>query len=167
VRAALAAGATAGLGLKVLTQRELYAYHQDAVHRAFRFTRALEILPLLVAGLGLAEALLAVSLDRRRELACLRASGATRGQVARAVLAEATGVGILGWVGGVAMGALLSLLWVRINFTVQLGWDLDFHFATSSLATAAVAALAVSIPAGLVPARRVARLPVVEALRSE
>jgi putative ABC transport system permease protein len=167
VRAAVAAGPTGALGLKVLTQRELYAYHQDAVHRAFRFTRALEILPLLVAGLGLAEALLTVSLDRRRELACLRASGATRRQVAGAVLAEATGVGIIGWIGGVVMGAVLSLLWVRINFTVQLGWDLDFHFATSSLAVAAVAAILVSLPAGALPAHRIARLPIVEALRNE
>ncbi len=167
VRAAVAAGPTGALGLKVLTQRELYAYHQDAVHRAFRFTRALEVLPLLVAGLGLAEALLAVSLDRRRELALLRASGATRRQVAGSVLAEAGGVGILGWIGGVFMGAALSLLWVRINFTVQLGWDLDFHFATSSLAVAAVAALLVSLPAGALPARRIASLPIVEALRNE
>jgi putative ABC transport system permease protein len=151
----------------VLTQRELYAYHQDAVHRAFRFTRALEVLPLLVAGLGLAEALLAAALDRRRELACLRASGATRRQVATAVVAEAAGIGTLGWVGGVAMGALLSLLWVCVNFAVQIGWELDFHFATQSLLTAAVAALAVSVPASLLPARRAARLPIVEALRTE
>jgi putative ABC transport system permease protein len=167
VRAAIAAGPGEALGLKVLTQRELYAYHQDAVHRAFRFTRALEVLPLLVAGLGLAEALLAAALDRRRELACLRASGATRRQVATAVVAEAAGIGTLGWVGGVAMGALLSLLWVCVNFAVQIGWELDFHFATQSLLTAAVAALAVSVPASLLPARRAARLPIVEALRTE
>jgi putative ABC transport system permease protein len=167
VRAAIAAGPGRTEGLKVLTQRELYAYHQDAVHRAFRFTRALEVLPLLVAGLGLAEALLAVSLDRRRELALLRATGATRRQVARAVVTEAAGVGAIGWVGGVAMGAVLSLLWVRVNFTVQLGWDLDFHFATASLPTAAVAAFLVSVPAGLLPALRVARLPIVQALRDE
>jgi putative ABC transport system permease protein len=165
IRAAVAAGPGRSLGLKVLTQRELYAYHQDAVHRAFRFTRAVEILPLLVAGLGLAEALLAVTLDRRRELGLLRASGATRAQLAGAVIAEAAGVGIVGWVGGVAMGVVLSLLWVRVNFTAQIGWDLDFHFATPALATAAAAALVVSIPAALLPARRVARLPIVQALR--
>ena len=167
VRAAVATGPSREHALKVLTQRELYAYHQDAVHRAFRFTRALEVLPLLVAGLGLAEALLAVSLDRRRELALLRAIGATRRQVAVAVVAEATGVGAVGWIGGVAMGTVLSLLWVRVNFTVQLGWDLDFHFAFASLPVAALAALLVSVPAGLLPAWRVARLPVVAALREE
>jgi len=165
VREAIAGGVGAEEGLKVLTVRELYAYHQDAVARAFRFTRALEILPLIVAALGLAEALLAVSLDRHREFALLRAAGATRGQVARSVVGEAGGVGLLGLAGGVAMGLVLALLWVRVNFRYQIGWDLDFHFATGSLAAAAVAALAVSLPAGLLPARRVARLPVMEALR--
>ena len=165
VREAIAGGVGAEERLKVLTVRELYAYHQDAVARAFRFTRALEILPLIVAALGLAEALLAVSLDRRREFALLRAAGATRSQVARSVLGEAAGVGVLGLAGGVAMGLVLALLWVRVNFRYQIGWDLDFHFATGSLLAAAVAALAVSLPAGLLPARRVARLPVMEALR--
>jgi putative ABC transport system permease protein len=167
VRRAIADGPGAGLGLKVLTQRELYAYHQDSVHRAFRFTSALEFLPLLVAALGLAEALLAVSLDRRREVGLLRATGATRGQIAAAVLAESAGVGVLGYLGGLAMGGVLSLLWVRVNFTVQLGWDLDFHFATASLPLAAAAAFLVSIPAALLPARRAARVPIVEALRTE
>jgi putative ABC transport system permease protein len=167
VRHAIAAGPGSRLGLKVLSQRELYAYHADAVGRAFRFTKALEFLPLLVAALGLAEALLAVSLDRRRELAGLRASGATRGQIARAVVAEAAGIGTLGYLGGVAMGLVLSVLWVRVNFAVQLGWELDFHLATMTLPIAAFAALAVSVPAGLLPARRVSRLPIVEALRAD
>src|SRR3989449_791119 len=42
VRHAIATDVGADLGLKVLTQRELYAYHQDAVRRAFRLTDALD-----------------------------------------------------------------------------------------------------------------------------
>src|SRR6266446_6464632 len=167
VRHAIATDVGADLGLKVLTQRELYAYHQDAVRRAFRLTDALEILPLVVAALGLAEALLAVSLDRRHEFALLRAAGATRAQVARAVVGESAGVGALGLAGGLAIGLVLALIWVRVNFTYQLGWEIDFHFAAGSIPAAAAAALLVSVPAGLLPARRVARLPVLEALRSE
>src|SRR5262249_40601222 len=167
VRRAIAGGVGREQGLKVLTQAELYAYHQDAVRRAFRFTHALEVLPLLVAALGLAEALLAVALDRRRELALLRAAGTTRRQVARSVVAEAAGVGALGLVGGLAMGALLSVLWVRINFAYQLGWDLDLHLALSDVPVAVLAAVLVSVPAGLLPARHIARLPVLEALRNE
>ncbi len=89
VRRAIATGVGREEGLKVLTQRELYAYHQDVVRRSFRFTHALEVLPLVVAALGLAEALLAVGLDRRHELALMRAAGTTRRQVAHSVVAEA------------------------------------------------------------------------------
>src|SRR5881296_3022055 len=167
VRHAIATEVGADLGLKVLTQRDLYAYHQAAVRRAFRLTDALEILPLVVAALGLAEALLAVSLDRRHEFALLRAAGATRAQVARAVVGESAGVGALGLAGGLAIGLVLALIWVRVNFTYQLGWEIDFHFAAGSIPAAAAAALLVSVPAGLLPARRVARLPVLEALRAE
>ena len=167
VRRAIASGVGREEGLKVLTQRELYAYHQDVVRRSFRFTHALEVLPLVVAALGLAEALLAVGLDRRHELALMRAAGTTRRQVAHSVVAEAAGVGVLGFVGGLAMGAVLSLLWVRVNFAYQLGWDLDIHFALGSVPLAALAAALVSVSAGLLPARRIARLPVLEALRDE
>ena len=85
--------------------------------------------------------------------------------MAGAAVAEAVGVGLVGWIGGVMMGGVLSVLWVRINFAVQLGWDLDFHFATATLPVAALATLVVSIPAGLLPARRAAQLPIVDALR--
>ncbi len=167
VRRAIATDVGRDEGLKVLTQRELYAYHQDAVRRSFRFTHALEVLPLLVAALGLAEALLAVALDRRRELALLRAAGTTRRQIAHSVVAEAAGVGVLGFVGGLAMGLVLSVLWVRVNFAYQLGWDIDFYLALGSVPVAALAAALVSIPAGVLPARHIARLPVLEALREE
>lgn len=165
IRQAIAAGPGASLGLKVLTQRELYDYHRDSVRRAFRLTRALEILPLVVAGLGLAEALLAVAVDRRRELALLRAAGATRAQLARTVVGESTGLGVLGLAGGVAIGAVLAVLWVRVNFVHQLGWEIDFHFATWAIPAAALASLFVSVPASLFPALRAARLAVLEALR--
>ena len=123
------------------------------------------MLPLIVAGLGLAEALIAVSLDRRREFALLRAAGATRGQIARSVVGEAAGVGFLGLAGGLVMGAALAVLWVRITFAYQLGWDVDLHVSIASLPAAAVAAFLVSILAAVLPARWIARLPVVEALR--
>jgi putative ABC transport system permease protein len=154
-------------GLKVLTLRELYDYHREAVRRAFALTRALEILPLLVAGLGLAQALLAAGLDRRREFALLRAAGATRSQVARSVVLEGVAVGTVGLLGALAVGVVLSTLWSQVNFPLQLGWEIALHPAPGSFAVAAVAALLVSVPASLLPARRAGREPVSTALREE
>jgi putative ABC transport system permease protein len=167
VRRAITTGVGAREGLKVLTLRELYDYHREAVRRAVALTRALEILPLLVAGLGLAQALLAAGLDRRREFALLRAAGATRGQVARSVVIEAVTVGLIGLVGAVAVGTVLSTLWSHVNFPLQLGWEIALHPAPGSFVAAAVAALVVSVPASLLPARRAGREPVSRALGEE
>ena len=150
-----------------MTLRELYDYHRNAVQRAFALTRALEILPLLVAGLGLAQALLAAGLDRRREFALLRAAGATRGQVARSVVLEAVAVGVVGLLGAVGVGFVLSALWSQVNFPLQLGWEIALHPAPGSFVVAAVAALVVSVPASLLPARRAGREPMTTALRED
>src|SRR5207237_1173827 len=92
-------------------------------------------------------------------------AAAVRRAIAGGVVAEAAGVCLLGLAGAVAMGAALAVLWVRVNFAYQLGWDVDFHFAAESLPAAALAAFLVSVPAGALPARWIARLPVIEALR--
>jgi putative ABC transport system permease protein len=154
-------------GLKVMTLRELYDYHRDAVQRAFALTRALEILPLLVAGLGLAQALLAAGMDRKREFALLRAAGATRAQVARSVVLEAVAVGVVGLLGAVGVGFVLSALWSQVNFPLQLGWEIALHPAPRSFMVAAIAALLVSVPASLLPARRAGREPMTTALRED
>jgi putative ABC transport system permease protein len=167
VRRTITAELGAREGLKVLTLRELYDYHRAAVRRAFALTRALEILPLLVAGLGLAQALLAAGLDRRREFALLRAAGATRGQVARSVVLEAVAVAMVGLAGALAVGVVLSTLWSHVNFPLQLGWEIALHPAPGSFAAAAAAALLVSVPASLLPARRAGRQAIAAALRDE
>lgn len=168
VRRAIATGpgAAAG-GVVVRTQRELVDYHRAAVRRAFRVTTAIEALPLVVATLGLAEALLAVCLDRRRELGLLRAAGMSRGQLARAVVGESLGVALLGLLGGLGMGVALAIYWVRVNFSTQLGWDLDLHLALGAVPVAALLAVVCGIVAAAFPARRFARLPPVAALRHE
>lgn len=167
VRRTIAAELGVRDGLKVMTLRQLYDYHREAVRRAFLLTRALEMLPLLVAGLGLAQALLAAGLDRRREFALLRAAGATRGQVARSVVYEAVTVGLVGLAGAAGVGAVLSLLWSEVSFPLQLGWEIALHPAPGSFVVAGLAALLVSVPASLVPAWRAGREPVGLALREE
>ena len=57
------------------------------------------------------------------------------------------------------MGLVLSVLWVRLNLAYHLGWDLDFYLAVGTIPVAALAAALVSIPAGMLPARRISRLP--------
>ncbi|TDD69168.1 FtsX-like permease family protein [Actinomadura darangshiensis] len=105
---------------------------------------------------------------RVRELALLRAVGASRGQVTRSVLGEAAGVGLAGSTLGLAAGAGVALGLARLLAVVTGGDELPFGTlvlpASAVIASYAVGTL-VTLAAAFVPARRAARIPPVAALR--
>jgi len=78
--------------------------------RTFAITYALEAVAVLVAVMGVAGALLALVIDRRRELGLLRFLGAASGQVRKLIVVEAGLLGLLATLAGVALGFALSLI---------------------------------------------------------
>src|SRR5205807_7125857 len=82
--------------------------------RTFAITYALEAVAIVVAMLGAANSLLALVLDRRRELGLLRYLGASARQVSRMILTEAAFLGGLALLLGLARGLALSLLVVFV-----------------------------------------------------
>jgi putative ABC transport system permease protein len=106
--------------------------------------------------------------QRSRELALLRALGASRRQVNRAVLAESVGVGLIGSTLGLLGGWLLA----RGLSALFKVFGADFSGASYDLTwPAVVAAYAVGIVVTAVaaygPARRASRIPPVAALRDD
>ncbi|TDP42252.1 putative ABC transport system permease protein [Nocardia ignorata] len=106
--------------------------------------------------------------QRLRELALLRAIGASRQQVGRSVVAEAVVIGLIGSAIGLAAGIALAFgLSALLN-------AFDLGLPTGSLTvlprTAIVAllvGLVVTVASAYAPARRAAKVPPVEAMRSE
>ncbi|APE38707.1 hypothetical protein BOX37_24780 [Nocardia mangyaensis] len=106
--------------------------------------------------------------QRLRELALLRAIGASRRQVGRSVVGEAIVIGVIGSALGLAAGIGLAFgLSAALN-------AFDLGLPTGSLTvlprTAIVALLVgliVTVASAYAPARRAAKVPPVEAMRSE
>lgn len=119
-------------------------------------------LAVLAAGIILAGNLTLLLAQRRRELAVLRALGASALEVAGLVLAEL----LLVTLGGALAGVLVARALVTLTL-VAAGWDAaaiaadTLKVAGTVLATAAGAALL----AGLLPVAEAARTPVAEVLR--
>lgn len=104
--------------------------------------------------------------QRSRELAILRALGATRRQVARSVLAEAIMVGLIGATAGLALGFALAA-GLRAVFA-SFGLDLSatpLVFSLRTVIVSYVVGVTVTMFAGYLPARRAARVTPVEAMR--
>jgi putative ABC transport system permease protein len=106
--------------------------------------------------------------QRSRELALLRALGASRRQVNVSVLVEATVVGLFGSTVGIGVGYLLAR-GLQLLFGV-FGFDLSrasFPVNLRTVVASYVVGVAVTVVAAYLPARRASRIPPVAALRDE
>jgi putative ABC transport system permease protein len=135
--------------------------------RTFAVTYALEAVAIIVAMLGAANSLLALVLDRRREIGLIRYLGASAGQIRRIILTEAALVGLLAGSLGLALGMALSLVLIYVVNKQSFGWTIQFHPPALLLGAALLLVWTVTVLAGAYPARVAARLEPVEVIHEE
>ena len=158
---------TAGYGVTVAQNSELRRTSMAIFDRTFAITWALEAVAILVAMLGAANSLLALVLDRRRELGLLRFLGASTGQVRGMILTEAAFLGLLASILGLALGMALSLLLIYVVNKQSFGWTIQFHPPGGLLASAVLLVWMVTVLAGLYPARVASRMNPIEVIQEE
>ncbi|MEV4253951.1 FtsX-like permease family protein [Spirillospora sp. NPDC049652] len=100
--------------------------------------------------------------QRTRELALLRAIGAARSQVTRAVIGEAVAVGFVGSTLGLAAGVGLAEL---LQSTTGGGGGLTF--TATPVVWSYVVGIVVTVVSAYFPARRAAKVPPVAAMRDD
>ncbi|MGQ4385027.1 ABC transporter permease [Streptomyces sp. SAS_270] len=105
--------------------------------------------------------------QRTRELALLRAVGASRRQVTRSVLLEAFLVGavaaVTGLVAGIGIGAAMRSLMGSLGATVPDG---PLVISPGTVATALLVGIVITMLAAWLPGRRAAKIPPVAAMSS-
>jgi putative ABC transport system permease protein len=121
-------------------------------------------LALLIALLGIANTLALSVLERTREIGLLRAVGMRRRQTRQMVLAESAMVAVFGAVLGVLLGLVFG-----VALATAMPPSVITTIAVPSATIAMIVAIAAvcGILAGLLPARRAARLDVLQAIASE
>ncbi|HYX19895.1 MAG TPA: ABC transporter permease, partial [Thermoanaerobaculia bacterium] len=133
----------------------------------FAVTRALEAIAIAVAVLGVANALTASAVERRRAFGLLRAMGAEGGQIRRATLLEALLSGVVGAAAAVAAGAAFAALLLGVINPQSFGWTVSLAVPYGALAAAVAFVLAASLAAGIVPGRIAASVDPAAALQEE
>lgn len=163
VRARLGGGET----LFVTATASLREQYLGLVHDSFSYTRSLELIVLIIALLGVVGTMVAAVLDRTRELGMLRAIGATRAQIARAMVIEAAFIGACAVVLGVFAGAIQCKMFLEILVAEQSGWRFDFVFPLEGALRLSSLVIVTAALAGLLPGMRAARLDIKDALSRE
>lgn len=150
-----------------LAEVESRADYSDAVgdqlNQFVYLLYALLAMSVVISLFGIANSLFLSIHERTREFGLLRAVGATRSQVRRIVRYESVITAVIGGLLGTAVGLLFAFLGTQSLGDLGLG----FEAPVGQLAIFMVLAVLVGIAAAVVPARRGARLQVIEALGAE
>jgi putative ABC transport system permease protein len=154
-------------GVPVRSTRALRAVSLEIFDRTFTITEVLRILAALVAFLGVLSALLAIQLERVRELAVMRSIGFSPRGLAILVLGQTGLLGLAAGLVAVPLGAALSVLLIQVINRRSFGWSIDFIAAPEPMLGGIVLAVAAALLAGIWPALKAARTPLDAALREE
>lgn len=160
-------GAAAGHHILIFSDRDLRAGAIEVFDRTFAITYALEAVAVVVAVMGIAGALLALVIDRRRELGLLRFLGASSSQIRKLILVEAGLLGLLANLIGFALGYFLSLVLVFVINKQSFGWTIRFHWPVAILLGALTVVYVATVLSGLYPARVAVRLNPLEVVHED
>ena len=118
-------------------------------------------LSVIVSLFGIINTLVLTVFERTREIGTLRAVGMTRRQVRRMIRYESVITALIGAALGIVLGLVLAgLLTARVDF-------INFAVPITQIVVFAIAAIIVGIVAAILPARRAAKLNVLQALQYE
>jgi putative ABC transport system permease protein len=151
----------------IFSDRDLRGEALRIFDRTFAITYALEAVAVIVAVMGVAGALLALVIDRRREYGVLRFLGAAASQIRRWILIEAGLVGLLSTLAGIALGFALSLILVFVINKQSFGWTIRFHWPIAVLLGALSVVFLATVLAGIYPAEVAVRLNPIEVTHEE
>jgi len=135
--------------------------------RTFAVTSVLRMLAVLVALVGILNALMAMQIERSRELAVLRAAGLTPQQLWRLVTGETGLIGLVAGLLSLPLGVMQALVLILVINRRSFGWSMQIAIDPFILLQAVGLAVAAALAAGVYPAWRMSRTTPALALREE
>ncbi len=148
-----------------LQDRNQFKAAQSAQIEGFlTFVTALLLFAVLIAVFGIANTLGLSIIERTRELGLMRAVGMTRRQVRSLVRWESVIIALLGAILGIVIGVVFG--WVIVNALSSEGIS-EFRAAPTRLVVIFLVAALFGILAAILPARRAAKLDVLQAISTD
>lgn len=157
----------AGAGVEIRATATIRELSLQIFEQTFRVTGVLRILALGVAFIGILSALMALALEKVRELSILRALGMTPAEVVRQLLGQSVLLGLLTGLLALPTGILLAYVMVHVINQRAFGWSLNFSVDPWVLGQAVLLSVVAALLSALYPAYRMSRIPPALGLREE
>jgi putative ABC transport system permease protein len=158
----------------VITQQYILVRIEQVLSVIRTYITAIALISLLIGAIGIANIMFATVTERTREIGTMMAVGAKRRDILQLFLYQSTIIGLLGGLIGCILGASGSWFVVDLlNTNIQsLGGALStgtiqLTYAPEWFLIASIVGIIIGIAAGVLPARKAAKMDPVVALRYE
>lgn len=158
----------------VITQQYILVRVEQVMSVVRTYITAIALISLLIGAIGIANIMFATVTERTREIGTMMAIGAKRRDILQLFLYQSMIIGLLGGLIGVILGASGSWFVVDLlNRNIQnLGGAFSIGMITVNYAPewfviASIVGILIGIVAGVLPARKAAKMDPVVALRYE
>lgn len=163
-RAAVEAATEEYPNVNVYDQAEFKEEQEGFIDQLLGLITALLGLAIIIAFFGIVNTLGLSIFERTREIGLLRAVGMSRGQVRRMIRVESVVIAVLGAVLGIVIGVFFG--WALQRALVEDGIT-ELRIPVGQLAGYVAASAVAGVLAAVLPARRAARLDVLDAISYE
>lgn len=153
--------------IRMSSNREIRDLSLAIFDRTFVITDVLYWLAVGVAIIGILGAMLALQLERARELAVLRALGMTPGQLGGMVTLQSGLIGLLSGLAAVPLGLVMAWVLIDVINRRSFGWQMAVSIDPAIPGSALSLAIGAALVAGLYPAWRAASSRPAAAMREE
>jgi putative ABC transport system permease protein len=159
--------ALAGRPLQVVENRALRQAALRIFDRTFAVTEALRVLAVVVAFIGVWSALLALQVERTREIGTLLALGLLPRQLWGLTLLETGLVGLAAGLLSLPTGLALAVILIEVINVRSFGWTMPLELPPLVLVQALALSIVAALLAAVYPVLRIQRMSVASALRQE
>lgn len=121
-------------GLAIEDAGEIRRRSLEIFDRSFAVTYALEAIAIAIGLAGVTSSFAALAWSRRREFGVLRFLGLTRREILSMLALEGAATGALGAAIGLASGAAISVVLVRVVNRQSFHWSIEVHWPLTALA---------------------------------
>ena len=135
--------------------------------RTFTITSVLRLLAVVIAFIGVLSTMMALQMERAREMAILRATGFVPAQVAGLIITQTGLMGLMAGVLAIPSGLVMAHMLIHVINERSFGWTMETVISVPILFEAILLALTAALLAGIYPAWRISRAMPVEAMREE
>jgi putative ABC transport system permease protein len=133
--------------------------------RTFTITSALQIITTAVAFIGVLSSMLAIQVEKQRQLGIFKAIGMSARQLWSLIVLETGLIGLMAGILALPTGYAVALILVRVINVRSFGWTMNLFVEPEPFIQAVLISLFAGLLAGIYPAMRISKRKASDAMR--